>query len=278
MNAVIAGSGGTMGVIVLILLLGVLSGCAHTGGSSSSKVLAEPLSEPLNGASTATATIDAGDGNLTIDRLAGGDDLLASGTLEYVEKQGLPTHSVNTRDGQAWLTLRGGSGGQRWFRFPWSACNGATTWQVHLNPGVRFDITAHSSGGNVKLDLAGLTVAHVAADTGGGNMEVVLPEHAADLDVTARTGAGNVTVEIGSDTTGSSVVEAGSGAGNVEVRIPAGIAARIHARSGMGKAIVDARFAQVDKTTYQSPGYESAANKVDVTLDSGAGNVIVAAK
>jgi hypothetical protein len=32
------------------------------------------------------------------------------------------------------------------------ACNGATEWQIHLNPNVQADITAYSGGGNVNVN------------------------------------------------------------------------------------------------------------------------------
>jgi hypothetical protein len=239
-------------------------------------VLTDNFSEPLDGATTAKVDINVGDGNLTIDRLTGGEPVLAGGRLQYLEDQGLPTRSVNTSNGQITLTLRaGGSTKQPWFRFPWSACNGATEWQIHLNPSVPSDITAHSDGGNVVLNLAGMAVTRVSAETGGGNMDVVLPDNAANLGVTAKAGAGNVTVELGSGITGSAVVNAGSGAGNVAVRIPSGVAARIHATTGLGKASVDPRFGKVDRATYQSPDFDSAADKVEIMAHSGAGNVSV---
>jgi predicted membrane protein len=100
-----------------------------------------------------------------------------------------------------------------------------------------------------------------------------LPDNAANLNVTAETGGGNVTVEMGSGITGSNVIIAKSGAGNVVVHIPRGVAARIHAATGMGKVTVDPEFSQSDKFTYQSPGFDGAANKVEVTVNSGAGNV-----
>jgi predicted membrane protein len=106
-------------------------------------------------------------------------------------------------------------------------------------------------------------------------MEVVLPDHAADLSVDAKTGAGNVSMDIGCGTTGSNQVSANSGAGNVVVRVPGGLAARIHASSGLGKVAVGTRFAKVDALTFQSPDYDAAANKVEITVKSGAGNVSV---
>ena len=239
------------------------------------KVLTHNLSEPLNGTKTTTVDIDTDSGNLTMDRLTGGEQLLASGTLQYFEKQGPPTRTLSSSNGQATLTLRGGGTERSWFRLPWAACTGAYEWQIHLNPNVQSDITAHSGGGNIKFNLASMAVTRLSADTGGGNMDVVLPDNTANLSVTAKTGAGNVSVELGSGTTGNNTVNATSGAGNVVVCVPSGIAAKIHATSGLGKVIVDSAFSQTDKNTYQSPDYDDAANKVEITVHSGAGNVSV---
>lgn len=242
------------------------------------KVLVDSLSEPLNGATTAKVDINTHSGNLTIDRLATGEPVLASGTLQYLENQSLPTRSVSSNNGEATLTLRGGSAERPWLHLPWETCNGAFEWQIHLNPTVSSDITAHSGGGNVKLELARMTVTRVSADTGGGNMNVVLPDDAASLDVMAKSGAGNVTVEMGRGIIGCNTVIADSGAGNVTVRIPSGVAARIHATSGLGKVIVDSRFKKIDKNTYQSSDFNSAANKIEITVHSGAGNASVNTK
>lgn len=236
-------------------------------------LLTHNLSEPLAGATTAKVNIDVADGNLTIDRLTDGEQLLAGGTLEYLESQGLPSESMNTVNGQATLTLKTRSTGRPWFHLPWSACNAATRWQIHLNPTVQSEITAHSGGGNIHLDLSGMAITRLSADTGGGNMDVLLPAHAANLNVIARSGGGNVTVEIGQDTTGNNEINAHSGAGNVVVRIPTGIPARIHATTGMGKTIMEPRFNQIDKDTYQSPDYDDCPDKVQIEAHSGAGNV-----
>jgi DUF4097 and DUF4098 domain-containing protein YvlB len=147
-----------------------------------------------------------------------------------------------------------------------------------VNPIVASDITAHTGGGNVKLDLASLPVGHLSADTGGGNLEILLPDHATNMSVIARTGGGNVAVEIGEDTSGSNSVEASSGAGNVVVRVPADLAARVQATSGLGKVAIDPLYCKVDSHTYQSPDYDNATSKVELTLKTGAGNVTVATK
>lgn len=218
----------------------------------SNNLLTHKLSEPLNGATAAVIEIHAGDGNLRVGQMAGGEQVLASGTLQYFENQGLPRRNLEMANNQARLSLRGGADKRPRFRLPWSACNGATEWLIQLNPAVTSDITAHSDGGNIKLDLAGMEITRLSADTGGGNIEVVLPDKATNLNMTARTGAGNVVVQI-----------------------PGGVAALIHATTGLGKAIVESCFAKIDKNTYKSTGFDAATKKFEITVHSGAGNVII---
>ena len=59
------------------------------------------------------------------------------------------------------------------------------------------------------------------------------------------------------------------------MRIPTGVAAKIHASSGLGKVTVEPRFSKTDGHTYQSPDYDSAADKIEITVNSGAGNVSI---
>jgi hypothetical protein len=215
------------------------------------KVLTYHFSQPLSGATSSVVNINNGDGNLTIDGQTGSESVLANGTLEYLEKQGPPNCSVSCGE-KTCLTLKAGKGEQPWIRFPWSACNGATSWQVHLNPTVQVEMTAYTSGGNVLLDLAGMKVTRVSAETGGGNMEVILPEDITRLSLAAK-----------------------SGAGNVVVHIPTGMAARIQANSGLGQVIVASPYPSVDKNTFQSPDYPQAARRVEIIVSSGAGNVSI---
>src|SRR5512140_2897057 len=100
MKSVIVRSNGMVRVITLILLLGAVgvSGCGAK--ASGGNILTHNLSEPLNGATAAKFDINSVVGNLTIDRLTTGEPVLASGTLEYYEKQGPPTRSVSSDGGQ----------------------------------------------------------------------------------------------------------------------------------------------------------------------------------
>ena len=239
------------------------------------QALTQAFTEQLNTQNDVMADIHAGDGNLQVDGTAS-PEALASGELQYPEKMGAPTRSVTSVNGKTSLTLKAGTGGgQRWLRLPWAACNGATTWQVHLNPTLPTDLFARSNGGNIHLNLAAMQITRVKIENGGGNVGVILPESAANLEVTASTGGGNVTVSVGGDTNGTNMVRAESGAGNVSVTIPAGIAVRVYATSGMGKVLMPSRINKVGDHVYESTGYDNAVNRVDMTLKSGAGNVSV---
>ena len=219
------------------------------------KVMTHTLWEALGHVDTADVDIDPGDGNLAVDGLTGNEQELASGTLQYLEKNGLPSWSVDTSHQPNSFTIKAAGKGQSWLRLPWSACNGATTWQIHLNRRVPSAVNAHSNGGNIKLDLNGMPVTCITASTGGGNVEIILPDPASDLRVTAKSGAGNVIVQI-----------------------PGGTAARVHATTGLGKLTVSPQFLKIDKDLYQSPDYDQAAKKIEMIINSGAGNVVVEEK
>jgi hypothetical protein len=139
----------------------------------SNNLLTQDLSKPLNGATTANVEINTGTGNLTVDDALEGLQVLASGALQYFEKQGSPMESFTADGGQATLKLTDRAAGRPWFRLPWAACLGGTEWQIHLNPHVLSEITAHTGGGNVKLNLAEMALTGLSAETGGGNVDMV---------------------------------------------------------------------------------------------------------
>jgi hypothetical protein len=239
------------------------------------EIINQIFSTPRDGIKTANIDIDVNTGNLILGNLPTGSPLLASGTLQYLEGQDEPAVSVVAVKGHADLSLRANNAKPQWSLLPWKACLGATSWTVNIDPEVHTDIRAHSGGGNLQLNLDGTAVKNVFADTGGGNVDLSLPAEVKNLQVSARSGGGNVTVRIGRNTAGHSIVEVGSGAGNVTTNIPDEIPARIHAASGLGKVIIDPRFEKIGEKEYQSPDFENAESRIELTIQSGAGNVEV---
>lgn len=239
------------------------------------KIITLNRSEPLGDAKMARFDIDTCTGNLTINQLPNSASLLASGMLEYPEKQDPPAWNLDVRDGLSTLVLKGTGSRQPGFRLPWAAYNGETSWQVQINPSISTEITAHSGGGNMKINLARMTITRVSADSGGGNLDLTLPDSASDLSVTAKSGGGNITVELGRGTTGRNTITATTGAGKVIVRLSPGLPAFIHADTGLGKVTVDPQYSLVEKNTYRSPGYDTAVDRVEINASSGAGNVSI---
>jgi predicted membrane protein len=239
------------------------------------EIINQIFSTPRDGIKTANIDIEVSTGNLILGILPAGSPLLASGTLQYLEGQDQPAVSVAADKGHADLSLRANNAKPQWSLLPWKACLGATSWTFNLHPIVLSDIRVHSGGGNLQLNLDGTAVKNVFAETGGGNVDLSLPSDLEDIQVLAKSSGGNVTVRIGQNTTGYSKVEVGSGAGNVTASIPDEIPARIHAASGLGKVMIDPRFKKIGEKEYQSPEFEKAESRIELTIQSGAGNVEV---
>lgn len=226
-----------------------------TKTANSNELLTYMLSEPPHEVGKANVQIIADDGNLTIDPLTNGEPVLLSGQLQYFEKQCPPARTLEVTDGQMNLTIRGSRSQRPWIHFPWSTCNAAHEWRIHLNPVISMELLASSGGGNVRLDLAGTTITSISAATGGGNIDVILPDILTELNADINTGVGNVTIHL-----------------------PGGVEARIHAESGLGKVIVDSGFKMIAEKTYQSAGYDIADKKITIKATSGVGNVTISTR
>ena len=108
-----------------------------------------------------------------------------------------------------------------------------------------------SGASSSKLDLTDLKVVDLDIDTGASSTEVSLPVN-----------AGNTRVDID------------SGASSLNLHIPTGVAARIRVKSGIASVNVDSnRFPRQDGGLYQSADYATAANRADITIDTGVGSV-----
>jgi hypothetical protein len=65
------------------------------------------------------------------------------------------------------------------------------------------------------------------------------------------------------------------GFAKVSVEVPDGVAARIHGKMGLGALEVNrARFPRTDDG-WASPDFDTAANRVDITVEGGFGSVFV---
>ena len=66
------------------------------------------------------------------------------------------------------------------------------------------------------------------------------------------------------------------GATNLTLEVPNGVAAQIRTRGGLNTLSVDqSRFPAAGADTYRSPDYATAANKVDITVETGVSTIRV---
>ena len=76
-----------------------------------------------------------------------------------------------------------------------------------------------SGGGSIDVRFA-VAPRQVDVSTGGGSVDVVVPDDAPPFDVDARTGGGSTRIEIPTDPASGRFIRARSGGGSIEVRHP----------------------------------------------------------
>ena len=131
--------------------------------------------------------------------------------------------------------------------FPWMSHG--YEWTVALTDAVPLALDLRGGASETRLDLSNLRVTDLRLEMGASSTELTLP---------ARAGYMRVKIE--------------AGASSVQVTVPGGVAARVRAHGGAADISVDgSRFPRTDGGVYQSLDYDSAANKVDLEAEIGAG-------
>jgi hypothetical protein len=200
----------------------------------------EHVSIPLEGATSAHIKFDHGAGRLTVRSGAEPGEIL-NGTFG----NGLSFKS-HVEGGRLEVKLR--TSQQAWAWWPGESLD----WDIRLNQGLPLSLKIDSGASASVLDLSDLKVTELDIDTGASSTELTLPANA-----------------------GSTHVDIDTGASSLKVSIPAGVAASIRVKTGMAAVNINPRFPRLDGGLYQSADYGTAANRVDMTIDSGVGSVEV---
>lgn len=197
---------------------------------------------PLDGASRASVELSHGAGRMSLAAGAASDVL-----MEGDFGGGLRYHAQRRND---LLDLEMKMRAEPISLLNWAP--GSLDWDVRLNSGVPLSLECETGASESVLDLQALKVNELKLETGASKVQVTLP---------AAAGFTRVKVE--------------AGAARVDLRVPGGVAARIRASAGLAAVTVDeTRFPGFDNR-YQSPDYETAANKVDIDIETGVGSVSV---
>jgi hypothetical protein len=206
----------------------------------------ETAAIPLEGARQARVRIRHGAGRLRVDSSANPGEL-ASGTFGG----GLDVQS--TREGDALdvemrIKMHGFD-----YAWPWMWGPGrGLDWTFGLSREVPLALDFQTGASETWLDLTDLRVSDLRVQTGASANDIILPANA-----------------------GLTRVKINSGAASVVVRVPASVAARIKIKAGAAGVAVDkGRFPRAEGV-YQSPDYDTAANRADIDVETGAGSIEV---
>jgi hypothetical protein len=198
------------------------------------------FSMPLEGAASAYVKLNHAAGRLNMHSGAETGELF-HGTFGG----GLYTNSHRENDR---LDVKIRTPQQFWAWWPGESLD----WDISLNRDVPISLKIDSGASASVLDLSDLKVTDLDIDTGASSTELTLPAN-----------AGNTHVDI--DT----------GASSLKVTVPAGVAASIRVKSGIASVNVNSRFARIDGNLYRSDDYNTASNRVDMTIDAGVGSIEV---
>jgi hypothetical protein len=202
----------------------------------SGRGLVESLSLPLAGASQASVRIRFGAGNLTTRPAASGS--LVDG--EFVGGV------ISRLTGPGRVELEQDTR----YGLPWLAR--ASNWTVGLTSEAPLDLRVDAGASRAILDLRDLRVRSLELQTGASETRILLPRAAGATTVRAQTGAASLTIEV-----------------------PLGVAARIRTRLALGSTQIDQARFPASSGGYESPGYATATNRVEIDVQGGVGSLRV---
>lgn len=136
------------------------------------------------------------------------------------------------------------------YGLPWLSHE--STWTVGLTDAVPLDLHVDGGASRAVLDLRDLRLRKLELETGASETRVLLPRSAGRTTVKAQAGVASLTFEV-----------------------PQGVAARIRSRMALGSSQIDQSRFPPSSVGYESPDFETAVNRVEITIDGGLGSVRV---
>ncbi len=128
--------------------------------------------------------------------------------------------------------------------------DGGMVWQINLAQELPFSLEVETGASRNTLDLRALQVRELLLSTGASDTEIYFPQAAGHTHVVLKSGAAAITAHV-----------------------PEGVAARVQAQSGMATIQVDTERFPKGMDAYQSADFATAANRVDIHIETGVGSV-----
>lgn len=190
--------------------------------------------------------LDFGAGTLRVRPLVATDDRLVAAEFFDDEDDIEVTSEINNGTQEVTMQLDTN-------QFPFFGRSGSgREWTVYIHPDVETALSIDGGAGRFDVDLENMNVTEFDINVG-----------AADLSVTTPAAAGHVSGDIK------------AGAADIRVTVPDGTDARINNDSGVSS--VDISSSRFPKTgdVHESEGYNSATNRLDLSIGAGVSNITV---
>lgn len=204
------------------------------------------VSQPVGNARQAEVLIDSSVAELQIR--AGNPSTLVEGTVMPMEQERIEKDARTSGDTLHFALRSRGQGPT--FGIPFNVTTRDLTWDLRLSDQIPIDLQIDTGVGESFIDLSGIKLTGLDVDTGVGETEITLPAQ------------------------GRFRVDIDSGVGELTLRIPKELAVRIHADQGIGEVNIRGDFSRQGKA-YVSSNYDSAADRVDIEIDGGVGEILV---
>ncbi len=125
-------------------------------------------------------------------------------------------------------------------------------WQYQLTQEVPVTLEIEAGASKLDINLRDVLATRIELNTGASSTELTLP---------AR---------------GASILDVEAGAASVNMRVPEATAARIRVKEGVTALNVDkTRFPETDSGFYQSPDFDSAQDRAEITIEAGMGSITI---
>jgi hypothetical protein len=241
-----------LGLTAIVACLFVVGIFATAGPPASTEVATRNFDQPLNSATRANVSIRFDAGELNVGLLPEARTNLLSSMMYTGPAEPAPraNYSVDNGNGRLEYVVNG----RRGLTFGHLGERGASPrMDVQLAPNVALMLSLRTGATDARLDLTGLRVTSLDIEMGAASATIRLPQ-----------AAGMTTAEIS------------GGAATINLEVPQDVAAQIRHRGGLSTLSVDeGRFPRVGEQMYRSTNYETAANKVDISLETGVATVRV---
>ena len=192
--------------------------------------------------------MSVGAGSLTLDADAPPDLLLAGELESRAVDHDYAISESHQPGGRSVIEL--GRSPDWEFSF-WPGKDPSEDWTLHLTPGIPTEVRVEAGAADIELDLRDLSLRSLEIEAGAADVNVTMP---------AAAGKTEASIEVG--------------AASLLITVPEGVAARIKVDAGLSSVqINEDRFPQASDDVYISPGFDRAANRIDITIDAGASHV-----